>query len=156
MNQLIGLFRNKSSVIGAVLGMAIWAGLAFGLESKVPSPLTGQDITRQQLILEVVGVDKSFRDRQGAINDGQNRLNRDMATAAETYEIKFNRLDKKDATGGAWLNLAAGAATTYATGGLIDPVSLLGSAFGLLGIGAAAGATVEGGKKIRRKIKTPE
>lgn len=153
MINVAGLFKTKSATAGAIIGILLWATFAFGMESKVKSPQSGLKMTRDQLILEVVGVDKTFSDREADIEIARTKLNNDRDAAAEVYEISFNKLDQNDITGGAWLKLASGIATIYATGGSIDAISLIGSAFGLMGVGAMAGATVEGGNKIRRKIK---
>lgn len=130
--------HNRFTFIAVVIAAGIWSA-AYGMEAKTTSPLTGKEVTRSQLDLEINGLQTG-------------------------YEMAYSDLDKQDEFR-VWIADTLGGVITAASPGTpIGGAAIAGSLINMVLLGGAVGlgsdrirtnSLVRAGKLTKVSINPP-
>ena len=138
----------RGKVFGVLLGIGIVL-LLVGCDPTVPSPISGDDVTRIEFAAEVAEAAGALDRERLEIESLQAEYNRKVALLSEqqqTAETKFTEVEQFRQ---GFLELAAGVAVTAASGGTIAWPAVLSSLIALAGIGGTVGGVIDSARKNR-------
>ncbi len=138
--------HERYKLLGLLIGVAIVL-LTVGCEVAIRSPFTGEKATRSEFKLEAVAIEQDLTVARLQIEQAQLAYNNKVELYNEQKTAGQEQFEEKERLQSGFIEVLGGLATTLATGGAVNPASVLMSVLALGGIGTAVGGVVDSTRK---------
>jgi len=138
--------HERYKLLGLAIGVAIVLSI-IGCDVAIRSPFTGKKVTRPEFKLEAVAMEQDLAVSRMKIEQAQLAYNSQVELYNEQQDTGEEAFVKKETLQKGFLDIAGGLATTLATGGTVNPATILMSVLTLGGVGTAVGGVVDAARK---------
>jgi hypothetical protein len=140
------LDHERGKLVGLAVGVLIIASIV-GCDVKVRSPFTGESVTRDEFTMEVMTARDDLDLERLGLEQAQFAFNKKIKLHNEQKRIGEEAFVEKEKFQQGFIEIAAGAVTTLATGGQLNMAQILMSVMALGGVGTAIGGVVDSARK---------